>query len=82
MLEAQGYRCGVTGLELSLDAPGTKFHRNPWAPSLDRIDPHEGYTADNVRVVCWMYNAAKGTATDEEVRALCLAVINPEGIEP
>ncbi len=51
--------CEATGLPLSMERPGDGKHRNPRAPSLDRVDPLRGYTPDNVVVVCWQYNAAK-----------------------
>lgn len=47
-------RCEVTGLRFELDGGA----RNPWQPSIDRIDASRGYTRDNVRVVVWIYNAA------------------------
>ena len=40
--------------------------RSLFAPSLDRIDPRHGYTPDNVQVILWGLNSAKGTATREE----------------
>ena len=40
--------------------------RSPFAPSLDRIDPSRGYTPDNVQVILWGLNSAKGTATRDE----------------
>jgi len=65
--------CEATGLPFDL-SPGNG--PTPWAPSLDRIDNSLGYTPNNSRVVVWMFNAAKGTTTDEDVltlaEALCL----------
>jgi hypothetical protein len=67
--------CEITGIPLILTFPGGRGNYHPFSPSLDREVPSRGYTKDNVRVVCWAYNAAKGTATDEDVmtlaRALC-----------
>ena len=60
-------RCSVTGLELSLDWEGPG-RRNPWAPSLDRIDSSKGYVRGNVRMVCVIFNIAKGDWTDEIVK--------------
>jgi hypothetical protein len=61
-------RCRVTGLEFQIkpySKKGNKEKVNPLAPSLDRIDPHKGYTTDNVQVVVWAYNRFKGDATHE-----------------
>lgn len=68
-------RCEVTGIPFDLRAtqngggPG-----QPFTPSLDRIDPAKGYTPDNVQVVVWIYNAAKGIGTHEEVLVLVRAL--------
>ena len=47
----------------------------PFAASVDRTDPHNGYTKDNCKMVIWCYNAAKGDNSHDEVmimaRALC-----------
>lgn len=48
----QKYRCALTALPLDLG----KMHRNPFGPSLDRIDCAGGYTQDNVRVVAMAVN--------------------------
>ena len=47
--------CSLTGLPFSYDRvePG---RRNPYAPSIDRIDSSGGYTPDNIRVVCFAIN--------------------------
>lgn len=66
--------CSVTGLSLTLDRPSGTI-KNPYAPSLDRIDHTKGYTKDNVRIVCWQYNLMKGELTDEETREFCRKVL-------
>lgn len=64
--------CEVTGLPFDLVPDGHK----PWVPSLDRTDSSKGYTMDNVRVVVWLYNAAKNNATDADVERLAGALMN------
>ncbi len=61
-------RCSVTGIEFSYEP------NSPFLPSIDRIDNSRGYTRDNCRVVCWIYNCARGRFTDEDVlkMASCL----------
>lgn len=61
--------CEVTGLALVISEykPGKPGSRGPWSPSFDRIDNSLGYTEDNCRLVCWMYNVAKNSYTDEDV---------------
>jgi hypothetical protein len=67
--------CEVTSLPFtySLNA------RNPWSPSLDRIDPNLGYTLDNTRVVLWIYNASKNVFTDADVLLMAQALVNSDG---
>lgn len=64
--------CEVTKLPLELSGGEYKGygHFRPWTPSLDRIDPTKGYTTDNVQVVCWIYNQAKGVGTHADVLRL------------
>ena len=45
-----------------------------FSPSLDRINPAKGYTKDNVQVVVWCYNAAKGCGLHEDVLQLAEAL--------
>lgn len=68
--------CEVTGLPLELSGEEFKGygHFRPWTPSLDRIDPTKGYTTDNVQVVCWIYNQAKGVGTHADVIRLAQAI--------
>lgn len=44
-------------------APG----RNPWAPSLDRVDSKGGYTLDNVEITSLWWNLAKNSWSAEIV---------------
>jgi hypothetical protein len=66
--------CEATGLPLELTGETTK-HFRPWTPSLDRTDCTRGYTKDNVKVVCWMYNQAKGVSSHNDVIRLAKALI-------
>lgn len=47
--------CEVSGVALSLRLSGKK---GPYGPSIDRIHPSKGYTADNIRIVCVAMNFA------------------------
>lgn len=48
--------CEITGVEFSLDSP------RAWnAPSLHRVIPKNGYTHENVQVVCHAINCMIGT---------------------
>lgn len=76
-------RCEATGIELELSGGEFKGygHFRPWTPSLDRIDPTRGYTTDNVQVVCWMYNQAKGVSAHSDVIRFAAAVMAQENHE-
>jgi hypothetical protein len=65
--------CSATGLPLSLEHGGDSA-RNPWAPSVDRLDNSKGYVPGNVRVVCWAFNMMRCDFPDEVVFALARAV--------
>jgi hypothetical protein len=52
-----GYRCPVSGIAFTHQRDGG-FHKNPWAPSVDRIDNRQGYVPGNIRVVCLAVNLA------------------------
>lgn len=48
--EKQDFRCLLTGIEFYAKS-GTKGKIDPFAPSLDRIEPSKGYTRANVRII-------------------------------
>lgn len=66
-------RCQRTAKRFVLQG-GPGYH--PFAPSLDRINPKEGYTPENTQLVCWQYNSAKATFTDADVVRFAQAVID------
>lgn len=66
--EQQGGSCAKTGIEMG--RIGDKW----LSPSIDRIDPTQGYTEGNVQWTCWRYNDAKSNMTDEGFLGLCLSV--------
>lgn len=67
--------CEATGIPFHMVTGDGTGNARPFSPSLDRKDNSLGYTKDNCHVVCWMYNAAKGTASHADVvrfaEALC-----------
>ena len=77
----RGY-CMVTGIAFDFTDEHqvqTGRHRNPYSPSLDRIDPRSGYTDENSQIVITQYNLMKGELTDAEILQLCrmIAARNP-----
>jgi hypothetical protein len=57
--------CELTGLVFNFDGRG-QYSRQPYAPSIDRIDPqNKNYTPENCRVVLWAVNCSMAEYGDE-----------------
>lgn len=56
MVVRSGGRCELTGIWFN-NKDGDSV-RNPWAPSIDRIDSKKPYSKDNCRLVCYAINTA------------------------
>lgn len=72
-----GY-CPITGIPFDLSNKHqliTGRARNPYSPSLDRINPKGSYSPVNTRVVIWQYNMMKGELSDREILELCRLII-------
>lgn len=64
--------CEVTGLAL-VKLDGT---RNPYSPSIDRIEPELGYVDGNVRIVAWALNMALGEWGLDVLLRLARAIVD------
>lgn len=64
-------KCSVTGK--SLEFKEDKHY--PWKPSIDQVEPGKGYTPENTRVVCWIFNRAKHIGSDQEVLEMAEALV-------
>lgn len=60
-------RCPVLGISLRVGQS-----RSPASPSLDRIDPGQGYVPGNVRIISDHANKLKGNRRLEDIRSLSL----------
>lgn len=70
--EADG-KCSVSGIPFSRQ--GEEFgKRKPFAPSLDRIHSHRGYTKENCRIVCILANLAMNEWGEKPLVDFCQAV--------
>jgi hypothetical protein len=65
-----GY-CEVTGKDLD--------DEGPFRPSLDRIDPKQGYVIGNVRIVCLVANTAMLHYGEQALLALAIAMCRSRG---
>ena len=49
--------------------------RNPFSPSVERIDSSKGYTEENCIMVVCIYNFAKGAFSEEALNLFCKAYL-------
>lgn len=73
LIREQKFCCPVSGLPFSL-GKSDAGRRQPFAPSLDRIDNRLGYVPGNIRLVCVIVNLARADFSDDEFRVMCMAV--------
>jgi hypothetical protein len=66
--------CEVTGIAFDFNKP-EQTCKNPYAPSIDRIDSTIGYIKSNTRIVIWQYNLMKGELSDKELLILCKLIL-------
>jgi hypothetical protein len=65
--------CAITGLPLNYETGRGRPH--PRGPSIDRIDSSRGYTANNIQVVCYQVNVAKGEWTLDFLSEVAKAIV-------
>jgi hypothetical protein len=68
--------CEVTGIKFDLETEVRKsvHAKNPWVPSIDRIDSSKPYLKDNIKIVIFMYNVCKSEFSHEDVVIFCRAL--------
>lgn len=66
LLEKQGRRCAITGIEFTFRAE-FDGRIDQFRASVDRIDSNKGYTKDNVQLVCAQVNLMKHQSTETEL---------------
>ena len=70
-------KCSITNIEFDLKTKGDS-RKNPFAPSVDRINCRIGYIKSNVRLVLWQINLMKGELSDSQLLEMCKRVIENE----
>jgi hypothetical protein len=66
-----GY-CEATGIPFDLTSEIAGSHtKNPWVPSIDRIDSAKPYIKSNVQIVVYMYNVCKSEFSHQDVLKFC-----------
>ena len=64
--------CEMTGIPFDKSGSDT-----PWVAHIDRIIPELGYTKENCRLVCAIYNLAKKDWKDSDVLKMATHIIKP-----
>ena len=67
--------CEKTGVAFDLKRH-PEFIYNPFAPSIDKIDPSKPYTPENSQMVIDWYNRAKGQHSESDFVDLCRLVVS------
>ena len=57
LMRSTGFRCAISGVAFA-KRDVSEGKRDPWAPSIDRIENRQSYSLENVRVVCLAANIA------------------------
>lgn len=66
--------CEVTGLPFER-TPRGRSRCNPFAPSIDRIEPALGYAPANCRLVCFIFNQARSDFGDGVLLTMARALV-------
>ncbi len=69
-IERMGAGCELAGIPFVLDNG-----LNMYSPSVDRIDPQQGYTPENCRMILMALNAFKENGTDEDMVRIATAFL-------
>ena len=84
ILEKQNWRCAKTGIAFPLfDNRILERERDSFGivsqtiASPDRIDSNEGYTKDNIQIVCMGYNQLKNKYSDKMAMSFIEMIKNP-----
>ncbi|MDS4027950.1 MAG: hypothetical protein RKO25_13325 [Candidatus Contendobacter sp.] len=75
LLEAQGGLCAISGIPLTFIKG---LGHIPTNASIDRIDPRQGYTRDNVQLLAFQVNTMKSNLSIEQLVFWCKLVLNSQ----
>jgi hypothetical protein len=69
--------CEATGLPLEFNhrRGDNGYYRSPWGPSIDKTNATYGYTPDNARIICNIYNMTKGEGTDDQILEIARTLV-------
>lgn len=76
LLKEQEFCCAISKVELTF----TKGEGHiPTNASIDRIDPHKGYTKENVQIVAWQVNVMKLNLSTTQLAEWCQMILQGLG---
>lgn len=62
--------CPILGIPLFFPKENGKFYRGPNTPTIDRINPLNGYVPNNIAIISWRANRLKNNATLMELERI------------
>lgn len=74
--------CEITGIKFQTVDGSAKFERQPFTPSIDRIDSTLGYSLDNCRLVCVSVNFAINTWGEWVLHEIASAMLKTRKLKP
>lgn len=74
LYEQQDGLCALSGIKMTFK-PGTRKRINNTKLSVDRINNSKGYTKDNIQLITWQANMAKGAWTNKQLINMCKNII-------
>jgi len=76
LFSKQSGKCALTKIPFTFNFEKCKtVKKDPFSPSIDRIDSAKGYTKDNVRLVCMVVNLALNEFGDDTFSKMCRAFV-------
>lgn len=77
LFDKQEGKCALTKIPFTFSPTKHKtYKKDPFSPSIDRIDSSRGYTKDNVRIVCMVVNLALNEFGYDVFSKMCRAFVD------
>lgn len=80
LFSKQNGKCAVTKIPFTFNPIKHNSHKgrrkDPFSPSIDRIDSSKGYTKNNIRLVCVIVNLALNEFGDQIFSKMCCEFVN------
>jgi hypothetical protein len=77
LLKEQEYCCAISKAPLTFTKGEGHIATNA---SIDRIDPHKGYTKDNIQILAWQVNVMKSNLGTTQLAEWCQLILQGLGV--